>query len=160
MVIELAHLYQAADGCVWRRTWSTNRSTKQWDAMPLHRTSPAHMCCHQRVRLVRCLHEFTLRFSYPCIRRYNDSLYPNTWEIWPSPELVFGNRGVVTDDTSQRIGLLHPWLSSVDDSADLTEQHYRSWMNATARHLYNETLHEPGDWYGLRRRWCPCHRCP
>jgi len=86
-------------------------------------------------------------------RWYNQTLYPNTWEIWPPPNYIKGLKGVVTDDTSQRIAILQSWLETVNASGKkLNEADFQSWMLSMDNALYNMTLKEPEDWYNLRRR--------
>jgi ADP-ribosylglycohydrolase len=75
---------------------------------------------------------------------YNETMYPNTWFIWPPPSKIKNYNGVITDDTSQRIANFYQFLTIHKKSPlQFDENQYLQWKRRMADDLFRRRLHEP-----------------
>ena len=75
---------------------------------------------------------------------YNETMYPNTWFIWPPPSKIKNTFGVFTDDTSQRLANFYGFLSNYKKSPlEFKEYDYIIWKKKLADNLFSRSLKEP-----------------
>jgi ADP-ribosylglycohydrolase len=79
---------------------------------------------------------------------YNETMYPNTWFIWPPPSKTKNYKGVITDDTSQRISNFYQFLTIHKKSPlKFDENQYIQWKRKMADNLFQRRLSEPSGIY-------------